>query len=256
MWGWRSDKSESINGYECKVFSASNVELVTKTRTEHLSESDKAKARTPKTPLQNFLGIAETEERLQVADPEPNEEYTHIGNPCNITPEEYFSDIDLKGRDIGRPREINTKIQKFRATLWLSENYPLSLQEQIMPVVDLMAITSTHFAKLKDFIQMQLPSGFPVKIEIPLFHVLNARITFGNIFGLDEDVRFVERIQEESRLTCVVDDSCFNIPMGYSRLGADDARRQFSVEEEDDLLQFAIQQSLIEAGTEREEVTF
>lgn len=33
-----------------------------------------------------------------------------------------------------------------------------------------------------------------------------------------------------------------------------ESRRQFSMEEEDDLLQFAIQQSLMEAGTEREEV--
>jgi len=33
-----------------------------------------------------------------------------------------------------------------------------------MPIVDLMAISSSHFAKLKDFIQMQLPAGFPVKI--------------------------------------------------------------------------------------------
>lgn len=33
-----------------------------------------------------------------------------------------------------------------------------------------------------------------------------------------------------------------------------DIRRQYSMEEEDDLLQFAIQQSLIEAGTEKEEV--
>ena len=51
-----------------------------------------------------------------------------------------------------------------QATLWLCEDYPLSLQEQIMPIVDLMAISSSHFAKLKDFIQMQLPAGFPVKI--------------------------------------------------------------------------------------------
>lgn len=34
-----------------------------------------------------------------------------------------------------------------------------------------------------------------------------------------------------------------------------DVRRQYSMEEEDDLLQFAIQQSLIDAGTEREEVS-
>jgi len=254
IWGWRSDKCEPVNGYECKVFGASNVELVTKTRTEHLTETDKVKARAPKTPLQSFLGIAEVEEKQTAHTETNNEEYSHVGNPCNITPEEYFDDAtDLKGRDIGRPKEVNTKIQKFKATLWLCEDYPLSLQEQIMPIVDLMAISSSHFAKLKDFIQMQLPAGFPVKIEIPLFHVLNARITFGNIFGLDEEIPGVTRIAEEERISCIVDDSCFIPPASYSKLGAE-VRRQFSVEEEDELLQFAIQQSLIEAGSEKDEV--
>lgn len=72
IWGWRSDKTETVNSFECKVFGASNVEFVTKTRTEHLSETDKAKARPPKTPLQNFLGIAETEERQQATDSDAN----------------------------------------------------------------------------------------------------------------------------------------------------------------------------------------
>lgn len=73
MWGWRSDKTENINGYECKVFSATNVELVTKTRTEHLTETDKANAKNKnnKTPLHNFLGIAEVEENQAIALP-PN----------------------------------------------------------------------------------------------------------------------------------------------------------------------------------------
>lgn len=39
IWGWRSEKSEDVNGYECKVYAASNVEFITRTRTEHLSES-------------------------------------------------------------------------------------------------------------------------------------------------------------------------------------------------------------------------
>ncbi|XP_008559506.1 ankyrin repeat domain-containing protein 13D [Microplitis demolitor] len=253
IWGWRSDKSEVINGHECKVFSASNVELITKTRLEHLSEADKVRSHTPRTPLQSFLGIAEQQQE-ENGGATCSEEFINVGNHSNITPEEYFDpDVDLNGRDIGRPKEVNTKIQKFRATLWLSEEYPLSLQEQIMPIVDLMAISSTHFAKLKNFIQMQLPSGFPVKIEIPLFHVLNARITFGNIFGLDQEVPHVKRIQEGTRTTCVVDDICFEAPPGYIKLGALD-RTQFSIEEEDDLLQFAIQQSLLEAGSERDEV--
>ena len=53
-----------------------------------------------------------------------------------------------------------------KATLWLCENFPLSLSEEIMPTVDLVAISSSHFAKLEDFIQMQLPSGFPIKIGL------------------------------------------------------------------------------------------
>ncbi|XP_012225465.1 ankyrin repeat domain-containing protein 13D isoform X2 [Linepithema humile] len=253
LWGWRSDKSEVVNGHECKVFSASNVELITKTRLEHLSETDKARARAPRTPLQSFLGIAEQQQESCSAVT-TSEEFNNVGNPTNITAEEYFDpDIDLNGRDIGRPKEVNTKIQKFKATLWLSEDYPLSLQEQIMPIVDLMAISSSHFAKLKDFIQMQLPAGFPVKIEIPLFHILNARITFGNIFGLDQEVPNVGHLQETNRITCLVDDVCFEAPSGYVKLGAE-VRTQFSIEEEDDLLQFAIQQSLLEAGSERDEV--
>ncbi|XP_054008910.1 ankyrin repeat domain-containing protein 13D isoform X1 [Hylaeus anthracinus] len=253
LWGWRSDKSEIVNGHECKVFSASNVELITKTRLEHLSEPDKIRARAPRTPLQSFLGIAEQQQENCISAT-TSEEYNNVGNPSNITAEEYFDpDVDLNGRDIGRPKEVNTKIQKFKATLWLSEEYPLSFQEQIMPIVDLMAISSSHFAKLKDFIQMQLPAGFPVKIEIPLFHILNARITFGNIFGMDQEVPHVGHLLETNRMTCLVDDTCFDAPMGYVKLGAE-VRTQFSIEEEDDLLQFAIQQSLLEAGSERDEV--
>lgn len=86
-------------------------------------------------------------------------------NPSSITPEEYFNaHVDLGDRDIGRPIEQSTKVQKFRATLWLCEDFPLSLQEQVLPIIDLMATSNAHFAKLRDFITLQLPSGFPVKI--------------------------------------------------------------------------------------------
>ena len=37
IWGWRSDKNEIINGYDCKVYTANNLQLVTKTRVEHLN---------------------------------------------------------------------------------------------------------------------------------------------------------------------------------------------------------------------------
>ena len=126
---------------------------------------------------------------------------------------------------------------------------------------------------------------------------MNACVTFGNIFGLDEAVHGISAIQEEDRLSCAIDESCFQVPSDYSvygitficffasllarlsesesrpppfvfpRLnhrfdscrdegmdGASTARRQFSMDEEDELLQYAIQQSIIDVGSENDQV--
>ncbi len=261
FWGWGgSEKSEAVNGYDCKVFGAHNVELVTKTRTEHLTEEDKKRAKSNKNPLQSFLGMAEVEVKQAVGGgsggEETSSEYYSVNNPCCISPDEYFdAESDLKGRDIGRPREMTCRVQKFQAQLWLCEEFPLSLQEQVMPIVDLMAISNTHFQKLKDFITCSFPAGFPVKIEIPLFHVINARITFGNIFGLTKGVEGVtvlkEEGEQEGRLSCAVDDSVFDIPSDYSRVGgqsSNQVRRQYE-DDDDQLLQYALRQSISENST-------
>ncbi|KAK5864757.1 hypothetical protein PBY51_015972 [Eleginops maclovinus] len=261
IWGWRSEKSEAVSGYEAKVYSATNVELVTRSRTEHLSDQDKSKSKGSKTPLQSFLGIAEQHTAQngsnvsQCASPH---------NPTAITAEEYFDpEFNLNGRDIGRPVELTSKVQRFKATLWLSESHPLSLAEQVTPIIDLMAISNAHFAKLRDFITLRLPPGFPVKIEIPLFHVLNARVTFSNLCGCDEPVSTVtlhtpEATPEEAGqapppFQCEVDPSVFEPPEDYTTLGP--GRSEPMRDEDDNLLQFAIQQSLLDAGTESDQVT-
>ncbi|XP_029430196.1 ankyrin repeat domain-containing protein 13D [Rhinatrema bivittatum] len=276
IWGWRSEKMESISGYEAKVYSASNVELVTKTRTEHLSDQDKSKNKGSKTPFQSFLGIAQQHAAHNGA---PVLQSANSTNPTAITPEEYFDEnFNLEARNIGRPIEMSSKVQRFKATLWLCENHPLSLVEQVTPIIDLMAISNAHFAKLRDFITLKLPPGFPVKIEIPLFHVLNARITFSNLCGCDEPVSSVHASEQApsqslssdslesaaeatalvpvpavSPFPCEVDPSVFEVPEGYTTLGA--GRSEPMRDEDDDLLQFAIQQSLLEAGTETDQVT-
>uniref|UniRef100_A0A1A8HXR9 Ankyrin repeat domain 13 family, member D n=1 Tax=Nothobranchius kuhntae TaxID=321403 RepID=A0A1A8HXR9_NOTKU len=260
IWGWRSEKTEVISGYEAKVYSATNVELVTRSRTEHLSDQDKSRSKGSKTPLQSFLGIAEQHTAhngsnvSQCASPH---------NPTAITADEYFNpEFNLNGRDIGRPIELTSKIQRFKATLWLSETHPLSLAEQVTPIIDLMAISNAHFAKLRDFITLRLPPGFPVKIEIPLFHVLNARVTFSNLCGCDEPVSTVtvhkpensdEADQCPSAFHCEVDPSVFEPPPDYTVLGP--GRSEPMRDEDDNLLQFAIQQSLLDAGTESDQVT-
>ena len=44
IWGFRSDRSEQVNGYDTKVFSVAGLEMVTRTRIEHLPENLKKQA--------------------------------------------------------------------------------------------------------------------------------------------------------------------------------------------------------------------
>uniref|UniRef100_A0A667ZDJ2 Ankyrin repeat domain 13A n=1 Tax=Myripristis murdjan TaxID=586833 RepID=A0A667ZDJ2_9TELE len=180
IWGWRTDKTEAVNGFEAKVFSVNNVNVVIRTRTEHLTDEEKIFLfKGERNVLESLLG---TVEQHISAQGDLTLEYATATNPTAITPEEYFDpDFDLGNRDIGRPIELSIRTQKFKGTLWMSEEHPLSLVEQVTPIIDLMARTSSHFARLRDFVTLKFPPGFPVKIEIPLFHVLNARITFGNV---------------------------------------------------------------------------
>lgn len=117
------------------------------------------------------------------------------------------------------------KVQTFNATLSLCDTYPLLLHEQVSPIVDLMALNNSHFKKLKEFITLQLPSGFPVKIgklylyktypsnsaslinslinyneEIPLYRVITAKVTFGNINALDHPVENVTAIKSPTKM--------------------------------------------------------
>ncbi|XP_026882989.1 ankyrin repeat domain-containing protein 13A isoform X1 [Electrophorus electricus] len=271
IWGWRSDRTEVVNGYEAKVFSVNNVNVVTRTRTEHLTDEEKARIKSERNILESFLG---TVEQQISAQGDLTLEYATATNPTAITPEEYFNpNFNLQDRDIGRPIELTIRTQRFKGTLWMSEEHPLSLVEQVTPIIDLMARTSSHFARLRDFITLRFPPGFPVKIEIPLFHVLNARITFGNVnrCSTEEAAEASESAPESACATPSpavekpgesdgasagpaafhVCPSVFAIPAHYRLRGAgrQPASRHHAASHEEELLQYAIHQSLLESNS-------
>lgn len=200
IYGFRSDRVEQVNGYECKVYVANTVEVVTKCRTEHLATADREARQEENGGLANMAavnriaGIKETVIPNPFANVQLEEKYKR--NPYKLTLSEYFNHIHKTNqvppapvstpvepiesqldsneggevsvgtpeKDIGIPREMNVKMKGLKAHLWLSDEFPLSLPEQVLPIVDLMAISSSHFVKLRDFIACRLPSGFPVKI--------------------------------------------------------------------------------------------
>lgn len=213
---------------------------------------------------------------------------------------------------------------RFKAKLWLCEDHPLSLCEQVAPIIDLMAISNALFAKLRDFITLRLPPGFPVKIgtgrgvfatgvgsaaSFPpcfSFFPVSYRNTHLPHPQCPHHLRKPQRVRRARQLpaaqpqqrgalaqqrllqrqqlqlpeyvpwgghswrgrgdtghddarhlpaascrACEMDPALFEVPRGYSVVGThQDTLR----EDEDDLLQFAIQQSLLEAGSEYDQV--
>ncbi|CAI4228979.1 unnamed protein product [Auanema sp. JU1783] len=253
-WINSSDKWEKVDGYDCKLFDASNVTLVTKTRTEHLSEEDKVRLKQEET--SNALSTVLSLVRSDCAD----ECKTVDVHEAGLTATEYLDPEFPLPESIGRKKEVTRKSNSFKATLWLAEEHPLDLQDQVVRIVDLMAANNAHFARLNNFIRMQLPSGFPVKIEIPVFHVLSARITFSKV---NEPGTYVVPVESETEKvkSVVIENEIFEIPVTYNAIDANDSIISWPTEEvaddhnrhsmyrsiqqqEDMLLQLAIQQSL------------
>uniref|UniRef100_A0A8C7JQX1 Ankyrin repeat domain 13A n=1 Tax=Oncorhynchus kisutch TaxID=8019 RepID=A0A8C7JQX1_ONCKI len=258
------DKTEVVNGFEAKVFTVNNVNVVIRTRTEHLTDEEKARIKSERNVLESLLG---TVEQQISAQGDLTLEYATANNPTAITPEEYFDPaFDLEDRDIGRPIELTIRTQKFKGTLWMSEEHPLSLVEQVTPIIDLMARTSTHFARLRDFVTLKFPPGFPVKIEIPLFHVLNARISFDSVNKCstaepletppsaatpEEEEEEVEEVREDGGFPPLfqVCPSVFEVPSHYRHRGGGGSRHTPVSNHDEELLQYAIHQSLLESVT-------
>ena len=115
--------------------------------------------------------------------------------------------------------------------------------------------------------------------EIPLFHILNACITFGNLYAKQEPVegvtnvvvedldnpdpvpvaeakeadpdRDVDATVEPPMMVCSVDPSVFEVPEGYGLYQSQSREVRYG---EDELLQLAIQQSLMEGSSDPDQV--
>ena len=65
---------------------------------------------------------------------------------------------------LGRPVMCKEASKTFRASVGMSRTFPLS-KEMLLDVLEVVAPVK-HFAKLREFVEMKLPPGFPVKIGL------------------------------------------------------------------------------------------
>ncbi|EDQ89040.1 uncharacterized protein MONBRDRAFT_25849 [Monosiga brevicollis MX1] len=249
IWGFQRNRTESVGPYECSVYGTNHLTLETLTRLEHLPKNHPARQRSSN-PISSMMRAAGGQDN---SDAEAQEvgcfdaltasqgggteaeqvealETEHAGDH-GLSFEEYIATPAARKRlVVGRPREVKRKKQTLNLNMWMSPDFPLSFRNQLLPILDLLAPTNRHVAKLRDFVHLNLPAGFPVKLEVPLYGVLTARTTFENYRALDADV-----------LAGVSTDDLFGVPTGYRQLLAGQA--EFGSEDER-MLAMALQASM------------
>lgn len=222
-WIWKADKIEKIGKYNAALYNFNNVFLVTRKRREHLTEEDLKRNKIAyKSALHvlkfgkkpNLLDLDEASSQEYDNDDENNDsrsdnqedvdtenEVQHresLSPPpsTNVTWSQYSQAEPGNHPTLGREPKIKVVKTAFKAGVAMSEGFPITKND----FLDLLSIVPLKlFKKLKEFIELRLPEGFPVRIDIPVFPFLTARITF-------EDFMFIDG---------PVDESLFIIPDDY-----------------------------------------
>lgn len=199
-WFFKEDRQELVGTYNANFYSINGMVLETRKRREHLSNDDLQKN---KALLENFAkGNAQyLEQQQQMQNGEIKRKESLSPPPKReVTWSEYIQSPAGQHPVLGRASKCKESSRAFKATVAMSEDFPLTV-EMLLNVLEVIAPQFKHFQKLRDFIEMKLPPGFPVKVDIPVLPTVSARVTFHD---------FHWKNQEEK-----LSDELFSIPEGY-----------------------------------------
>ncbi|XP_031721071.1 ankyrin repeat domain-containing protein 13C-like [Anarrhichthys ocellatus] len=169
-WLFREDKTEKIGNFLADFYSVNGLVLESRKRREHLSEEDILRNKAIMESLSKGGSISEQNfepvRRQSLTAPDPN----------TISWEEYIAAEQGKPPHLGRELVCKESKKNFKATVAMSQDFPLGI-ESLLNVLEVIA-PFKHFNKLREFVQMKLPPGFPVKLDIPVFPTITATVTF------------------------------------------------------------------------------
>ncbi|KAK0141388.1 Ankyrin repeat domain-containing protein 13C-A [Merluccius polli] len=188
-WLFREDKTEKVGNFLADFYAVNGLVLESRKRREHLSEEDILRNKAIMESLSKGGNISE-----QSFEPVRRQSLT--APPSNtISWEEYITAEHGKPPHLGRELVCKESKKNFKATVAMSQDFPLGI-ESLLNVLEVIA-PFKHFNKLREFVQMKLPPGFPVKLDIPVFPTITATVTF-------QEFRYSE-----------FEDSIFSIPAEY-----------------------------------------
>ncbi|XP_061696276.1 ankyrin repeat domain-containing protein 13C-like [Syngnathoides biaculeatus] len=189
-WLFREDKTERVGNFLADFYAVNGLVLESRKRREHLSEEDIIRNKAIMESLSKGGSISEhnfeSVRRQSLSAPAPN----------TISWEEYITAEHGKPPHVGRELVCKENKKHFKATVAMSQDFPLGI-ESLLNVLEVVA-PFKHFNKLREFVQMKLPPGFPVKLDIPVFPTITATVTFqefhrdrfeGSLFVIPSDFK-------------------------------------------------------------------
>ncbi|XP_036410620.1 ankyrin repeat domain-containing protein 13C-like [Megalops cyprinoides] len=169
-WLFREDKTERVGSFLADFFSVNGLVLESRKRREHLSEEDILRNKAFMESWSkggNLIEHTYEPVRRQSLTPPP---------PNTLSWEEYITAENGRAPHLGRELVCKESKKNFKATVAMSQDFPLGI-ESLLNVLEVIA-PFKHFNKLREFVQMKLPPGFPVKLDIPVFPTVTATVTF------------------------------------------------------------------------------
>ena len=256
IWGFQSDRQEKVSGYDTQVYSINGVELLQRLRSEHCEANEPAKIKENVEKMDSernevwgsMFGIAKG---TKITDQEESSIKSPY-NPDGLTAAEYFNPSACTDKtDIGRPLVIKEKRQTFKGQAWITQDAPISLKDQLIPVFDILCTFNDlpWFDNLRKMLGF-IPGGFPVRIDVPLFYVLTARVTFENI-NAESGEGVTKKNTTDTETDIEIDSKIYDIPSGYevtySNMGSNLDRRRQQRQQNDQELEVALNNSLLES---------
>ena len=173
-WFFKEDRQEMIGNYNANFYSINGMVLETRKRREHLTKEDLQKN---KALLENFAtGNTQYLEEQNGSEAARKNSLAPPATP-KVPWQTYIEAPPGEPACLGREHICKESRKTFKATVAMSEDFPLTV-EMLLSVLEVIAPQFKHFQKLRDFIELKLPPGFPVKVDIPVLPTVSARVTF------------------------------------------------------------------------------
>lgn len=186
-WIFREDRKEVVGGqYQSELYSVQGLVLKQRKRREHLTQDDIQKNKTMLATMSQGRRSSLTNSNSNSTDAGSTNGSNHIEivrrsslpppPKPSISWEQYINAETGKCPLLGRPPVHKQSNKSLKATVAMSKDFPLSV-DMLLNILEVIA-PFKHINKLREFVTLKLPSGFPVKVEIPVLHTVTAKITF------------------------------------------------------------------------------